>query len=449
MIDRMTIAALDRINGEVAAIVRDLDADVMPGNVAIRYVQAFVRLEQLAAAGKTLALARVDATEAWKREPNRRRSTADWLAREAGVPLRDAIRETECARALAENSAVEAAVRAGEISLRQAAEITKTTEEAPSAEEDLVELARRNTPFKKLRQRSQQARANAQDERERAARQETLRRVVRWWDDDGMHRLDAALTPLQSACFTPIFDYFAKLAFDRARREGRAEPAERYGADALVMMAEAAMGNMQGFYDLLAPRSATGDILETMNASAGGNTTPAGTGTGAAAATATATKPRRGPSPYNVHALLRVDATALKRGYTIDDEVCEVAGVGPIDVAAARKLLGDAVVDILVTDGIDVRTVAHAGRTANRTQKAALLLNWECEVRGCTEQAILEIDHTTGYRWTHWTEIDDLGPKCRCHHKLKSQGWTDGPRGEDGKRDLHPPDWTGPDPPDT
>jgi len=95
----------------------------------------------------------------------------------------------------------------------------------------------------------------------------------------------------------------------------------------------------------------------------------------------------------NVHALVLVSATALRRGHTIPGERCEIAGIGPIDLPAAKALLGDAGIDILVTDGIDVRTVAHTSRTPNRRQRAALLADRECEIRGCAATRGLEIDH--------------------------------------------------------
>ncbi len=140
------------------------------------------------------------------------------------------------------------------------------------------------------------------------------------------------------------------------------------------------------------------------------------------------------------HALLVIDAAAFHRGHTDPGEICEVAGVGPIDVASAKQLFGDAIVDIIVTDGVDVRTVAHAGRTANRRQKAALLVNWECEIRGCHVTRNLEIDHIVPYAESGLSDFEHLGPKCRWHHHLKThKGWRDGPRDADGKRTLIPP----------
>ena len=53
----------------------------------------------------------------------------------------------------------------------------------------------------------------------------------------------------------------------------------------------------------------------------------------------------------------------------------------------------------------------------------------------------VEIDHEYGVEWskTHHTRLDELGPKCSDHHKLKTHhGWAlvEG----HGKRKLVPPD---------
>jgi hypothetical protein len=74
------------------------------------------------------------------------------------------------------------------------------------------------------------------------------------------------------------------------------------------------------------------------------------------------------------------------------------------------------------------------------TTESRALADWECEVRGCTAEHHLEIDHIEPWRKTKRTVIEHLGPKCRWHHHLEThKGWTDGPKGNDGKRDLIPP----------
>lgn len=58
-----------------------------------------------------------------------------------------------------------------------------------------------------------------------------------------------------------------------------------------------------------------------------------------------------------------VDYDALVRGHTVTDERCEIPGIGPVPVSVARRLSEDAILKVLVTKGVDVRAVAHAGYT--------------------------------------------------------------------------------------
>src|SRR5262249_41066262 len=77
----------------------------------------------------------------------------------------------------------------------------------------------------------------------------------------------------------------------------------------------------------------------------------------------TPTDKHPGRTVPKIRAKLRVDLGSLVRGETMPGETCEIAGLGPVSVRAARELLGDALLDIVVTNGIDVRTIVAVGRT--------------------------------------------------------------------------------------
>ena len=47
-------------------------------------------------------------------------------------------------------------------------------------------------------------------------------------------------------------------------------------------------------------------------------------------------------------------------------EVCDIPGIGPIPVATARALADDGVLKVVVTKGVDVVAVAHAGPDGSR-----------------------------------------------------------------------------------
>lgn len=121
------------------------------------------------------------------------------------------------------------------------------------------------------------------------------------------------------------------------------------------------------------------------------------------------------------------------RGYTEGGETCVIDGVGPVPVATVRAMAADAFLAAVVTDGHDIRTVAHRGRQATARQRTALAVrDPECVVPGCHVRVGLEIDHVTGWTVTHVTTIDDLARLCHHHHHLKTHdGWAlAGPPGQ-------------------
>ena len=95
--------------------------------------------------------------------------------------------------------------------------------------------------------------------------------------------------------------------------------------------------------------------------------------------------------------MVRVDHSALVRGYAEDGEVCEVAGVGPISAQAVYDIMdsGDPFFKAVVTKGKDVVGVTHLGRRPNAHQQSAL--DWmfpTCAAEGCGTRAdFLQTDH--------------------------------------------------------
>ena len=132
--------------------------------------------------------------------------------------------------------------------------------------------------------------------------------------------------------------------------------------------------------------------------------------------------------------IIRIDHTALRRGCIEGDEVCEIVGLGPIPVPVGRDLLGDAILKLVITQGVDVANVTHLGRSATVAQQVALW--WKsaaCTVLGCTRTRQLQNDHR--YEWvkTKRTRVDELDPLCKHHHDLKTRNnWAlvegEGPR---------------------
>lgn len=136
------------------------------------------------------------------------------------------------------------------------------------------------------------------------------------------------------------------------------------------------------------------------------------------------TRAKAPPPPVTAH--LFVDLAALQRGNLEAGETCEIEGIGPIDLATARAMLGDANVKLLVKQGDDIRTVVHTGRSVTARQRSVLIARDPCcIVPGCGRTHNLEIDHRTGWAITETTSLDDLARLCRWHHHLKTHcGYT-------------------------
>jgi hypothetical protein len=129
----------------------------------------------------------------------------------------------------------------------------------------------------------------------------------------------------------------------------------------------------------------------------------------------------------------------LRRGRVDGEELCEIAGVGPVPVTVARDLLGEAIVKLVITRGVDVANITHLGRGPTVAQKIALMwTNPTCTAEGCHRRRI-EYDHRTPWAQTRHTRLDELDPLCDYHHDLKTRlGWALVPG--TGKRPFVPPD---------
>ena len=122
---------------------------------------------------------------------------------------------------------------------------------------------------------------------------------------------------------------------------------------------------------------------------------------------------------------VRVDHAAWVRGHTEEGEVCDIPGIGPIPVATARALADDGVLKVVVTKGVDVVAVAHAGRTIPAHVRTALeARDPKCVIPGCDVRDRLEIDHLLAFAEGGPTTLDNLARICHRHHYLKThQGW--------------------------
>ena len=112
------------------------------------------------------------------------------------------------------------------------------------------------------------------------------------------------------------------------------------------------------------------------------------------------------------------------------EEVCEIAGVGPVPVATVKAMAEDAYLKVIVTDGADVRAVAHRSRYIPAKLRSALeARDPVCCVPGCEVSRFLEIDHIDPIAEGGLTTFENLARLCSFHHALKTVfGWRLGGR---------------------
>jgi hypothetical protein len=109
------------------------------------------------------------------------------------------------------------------------------------------------------------------------------------------------------------------------------------------------------------------------------------------------------------------------RGELAPGETCEVPGVGPIPVCAARAFASDAFLAVIVADGQDIKAVSHLGRTIpDRLMTALIERDPVCVVPGCAEHEDLAFDHVIPVHRRGPTSLHNLARLCRWHHYLKT-----------------------------
>jgi hypothetical protein len=398
-----------------ARVLAGFDPAVVMSSDAMKLVKLFDRLERFGCAGKTLSIGRVAQTGLWRQAGFR--SAADWMAAQTGVGVGDAVRVVETAKALEHADATAEAFKAGELSSRQAKVIAGATIVVPGVEAELLATASGLSARELDDKAKRLARAGSvESDTERASRLRSQRVLRTWIDGDGLGCGLWKLPPAGHARVMAALGEIQSSIFQTARIEGRRESAEAYAADALVSMAEKATG------------------------AAGSTGSPNGCGAD------------RG-SASDVKVIVRVDHTALVRGEVEAGEVCEIAGVGPVDLETVRDWVqGDAFKVAIATEGVDIRSIVHLGRSPIELQRTAL--QWHsagsCAIEGCSSTARLEIDHVVEWSQTGRTTLDELARVCGHHHDLKTHHrYRFGPLGPNGKRQLIAPDTRPGGPPDT
>ena len=388
-------AQLAQLEVAARAVAEGLDPDAVPACDAAALYARLDHVARVVTAARTLLARRVADARAWQSTGHQ--NAAELLASVSGSSIGAARSELETSAAIRGLPEVQAGMRSGALSPSQGAVIADAGKANPTAARDLVDRAGRSN-LHELREQAGRVKAAADpDPKARRDRIHKERRCSRSTRSDGTWTLTAQGTVEDGAVIAAMLDRLVDELY-RANRDGEHLGRDTLAFDALVLAAR---------------RSSE----------------PAPSGDGA--------KPKRDNPRFL--ALIRADVEALRRGALEGDELCEIAGVGPIPVDSARRLLSDAILKLVITKGVDVANVVHLGRGPNAAQKVALW--WSspgCIVEGCS-RTHTEFDHREDFARTRHTTLSELEPMCDPHHDRKThEGWALVPG--KGKRPLVPPD---------
>lgn len=475
-------AACGSLRSEARALARALASFVgrvdsaaaaggLSGADAAGLAAVFSEVARLAAAGTTVAAGRV-ATSGQYRALGFP-TAARWLAELSSDGVRAAGRVLTTAAHLDDDrlAATRAAFVGGALTSTQAEELAKTAASAPEEEARLLAFAGRETT-KRLREECRRVRlAGRPGGPKPKPRPGRVAEEMAFGARDlgnGMGELFARMPSSWLVRVTAAVREQCEAIFRRARAEGRDDPHAAYLVEALVALV--LFGDVTG--------TGTGgggpDVATAVDADpaddADGSDAPPTDGVDGGPTSgsvfddplyrellaAVTDEEPPAPPPRSVRRrrcacggrvvprakiIVRVDQSALLRGWTEGDETCDIAGVGPVPVATVRELWPDAVVKLVVTRGVDVVNVTSLGRRA--TEDMVTAMQWEsasrCSNGACDNERFVQVDHRLGWANVRRTRVDELdGLCCECHRLKTNENWQL-VRGR-GRRRLVPPE---------
>ncbi|MFO7591270.1 MAG: hypothetical protein R6X23_10285 [Acidimicrobiia bacterium] len=365
-----TESGLERAVDAVRQAVRALEPARLAGSDAARLTAVAAEGERLLGTAKALLARRADETFAWR--GGRAASVEQWLAETSGCTegaAREALVTAERVETL---PATRDRLLDGQLSIGQAALVSAGAAVDPGSGSHLLKTATRSG-MRGLRQEKERVVAAATDENA-AARRAHRERHLRTWTKGPVTHGTFSGPNAQVADLLEALEPLTRARFDAARRAGQRESLDAYRFDALCGLAEQGSGEAS---DMPLAR------------------------------------------PAKHAARVRVDLTALLRGNTEPGEVCEIPGVGPVSVAHAREVLSHGLLQLVITDGVDVRTVVSTTRHVPAPLKIAIAeRDRTCKVRGCDCDRMLHRHHTEAFARSRRTIYSELGNLCTRHHHL-------------------------------
>jgi polyhydroxyalkanoate synthesis regulator phasin len=365
---------LDQALSNLRTVAADMEPQTLLPTDAAALIERLAEIEKAASGLKLLLTPRLADCGVWHDEGHR--SPASWLAQRSGTSLGQAIRTIETANKMSRLERTTEAVRTGKLSAEEAAQVAQAASLEPKEEKNLLDTASEHS-MKRLTEHARRVQTAAFAKEDEAARYDAIERgryMRHRTDPEGAFYLEARLSPDKGARLLSRIEVKANSFFEEARKKSEHEAQEAYLADALVALI----------------------LGEPESKQKGG----------------------RGKGEVVVH----VDAASLRRGYKTTGEVCEIAGVGSVSVASARRILGDAFLKFVITDSVDVLSVCHVGRSVPAQVQSALeSRDRTCVVPGCAVSHGLENHHwEKAFAECGTSSLSGLARVCSYHHDLIS-----------------------------
>ncbi len=364
-------AELERTVRSLQRLVRHSSPGSVSGEEARSLVDLFAEAERAAASGIALFSPVVVETGSYAKAGHG--SAAEWLGAVSGSSAGAAKARLTAAGRAAADPAITGALRAGDLSAAQLSLVSETAA-AGGAAGTLLDLSAQGASHRELSAAAARLRAAARSrEGDRARRSRVHRcRHLRWHQStEGGIRGEFLCDEVAWARVAPRLEADARRRWKGA---GQGEPLDAHRLDAFLEL----LGGLGG---------------------------PGGPG-------------------GRPHAVVIVDAEALRRGSAQGGELCEIEGVGPVSVEAATELVGEGGLQFLVREGVDIRTVTSTTRALPQRLAAALLVrDRTCAVEGCGKRHGLQADHRrVDFAEDGPTCLDNLVRLCPEHHDLKTYG---------------------------
>jgi hypothetical protein len=372
------MSRLDCIADELRTVVRDLDpASLLPRDAA-RLTEVAAEVERLGAAAKVLLARRAVDGSGWRGSTDAI-VPEQWFSRISGCTETEAGRALKMTERLSDLPATEKMLREGGLSLTQAAICAQGAAADPTAEQSLLRIAEKGE-MRHLRATKERIVTAATDEAEGRRRAKKTRSFNTWTEGFSTHGSFQGPTE-EVAVLLAALKPIGQEVLSAARKAKEYETHDAHRFDALVELGRRAL-----HFGRDAQQKTSAQPVTRIRVGLG--------------------------------RLLGTEAS-------LGEELCEIPGVGPVPVAHAREVLPHGLLELVITDGVDVQTVVSTTRHIPNALKIALEeRDQRCRVEGC-DRTHLEGHHIIDFAAEQLTTYQRIGGVCDLHHDLLTyRGYT-------------------------